>query len=1652
MLYPRRKSRVAIARALSAVVLLVLLAATMPAAWAESELYYHSDGLKIPLRPSARHLAVRFEAGFERTLAALYPAEIDGSSVRKLDRQRLAVYQWRASLGEAARRDLSSEIEALPAINRILPVFEAPGALMIVTDEFVARFAPGVSARRIAEIHSQHDVEPVRTLAWHDGVQVLRVAAAAALETANAYHQLPEVLFAHPDFVRLMDRRPGPRQGRTVIAPDGALLPPDTALEKGAAGYRIVEPASAVLPGKASAGAPAPPRAPVNRTILKTEGFEGTFPNDWALYGTPTWSGVSYRSYAGSWSGYCAGSLVSPPGPYWDNSNSWMVYGPFSLTDALDARVDLQAWINTEAGYDYFWITASVDDTNFSGNAWSGDWVAGAGGDGWRNFAFDLTRVGTLGDLRGEPEVWVALIFQSDSSESFEGVYVDEVVIEKITAGYQELTSDVYDHLQWGLANNGQLWGIEGADIRAPAAWGVTHGSDTITVAVIDEGVDLDHPDLAVKMLPGYDATDGTSDGGATGDDAHGTACAGIAAALTDNGTGVAGIAREAKILPVRVGYDDGSGGWVTQDSWLADGIGWATANGADVLSNSWGGGSPATVITDAIAGAKTSGRGGLGAVVVFSAGNANGPVLYPATLASVLAVGALSPCDERKAPASCDGEYWWGSNYGAELDLMAPGVHMYTTDIAGTAGYDPGDHYYDFNGTSSAAPVVAGVAGLLLGLDPTLTAAEVETQLLNTADDLLSPGWDPETGFGRVNAFRALSEAPADCYALTLSHTGMGADPAASPASSPGCDPGEYHEGASVALTAAPDPGWTVGGWSGTDDDASTAAANTVTMPDADHTASVEYVPIPCHALTLNHTGTGADPTASPASSPGCGSGQYHPEAVVDLTAAPDPGWAVAGWTGTDDDGSTAATNTVTMPSGGHGAAVHYIEVPPGCFVLTRIHTGDGSDPTATPLSSPGCPGGAYLPGEALTLAALPSPDWTVGGWAGTADDSTFRWVSSILMPAGDHTVTVRYFTPVLVKDVRAGSQGAFANYTTPTHVGQVLYFAAHDGIHGNELWKSDGTVAGTVMVKDINIGIWSAFPYSTIHTWFWQDMVTIGDTVFFVAQDGVHDYELWKSDGTEAGTAMVKDIYGSWDEAPTELTVLGDTLFFAHSNGVAGVELWKSDGTEAGTVMVKDIYSGPDDFRPNNFAAFNGRLFFRATDGDHGWEPWVSDGTEAGTVLLKDIHPAGSSDPRYFTESGGELFFRADDGIHGLELWKTDGTEAGTVLVKDIATEAFGSNRGSWPRQLTDVGGTLFFAASDDRGLSAVHGDELWKSDGTEAGTVLVKDISPGSEMSWPTDLTDVDGTLFFDADDGAHGFPDNYELWRSDGTETGTFMVKEIYPGPNFPQPGNFRNVGGMLFLNADDGAHGRELWHSDGTEAGTLMVRDVWPGSDAADPYWPTDAGGLFFFRADDGVHGREIWALLDPTQPPACYSLTFGHTGMGADPMPDVAGSAGCNPGEYHQGTVVTLTSAPDPAWMVGSWSGTDDDASTATVNTVTMPAAAHAAGVDYVPIPCYALTLSHTGMGADPVPDLTSSLGCSAGEYHAGELVTLTANPDPGWTVSSWSGTDNDASRSALNTCTMPAAAHDSVAHYGVAIFIDGFESGDASAWSAAVP
>jgi ELWxxDGT repeat protein len=443
---------------------------------------------------------------------------------------------------------------------------------------------------------------------------------------------------------------------------------------------------------------------------------------------------------------------------------------------------------------------------------------------------------------------------------------------------------------------------------------------------------------------------------------------------------------------------------------------------------------------------------------------------------------------------------------------------------------------------------------------------------------------------------------------------------------------------------------------------------------------------------------------------------------------------------------------------------------------------------------------------------------------------------------------------TPHLLADIYPEQSSNAADYT---NVDGTVFFRADDGTHGLELWRTDGTAAGTQMVKDINPGSGSSYP---------RYLTNLNGTLLFSANDGTHGDELWRSDGTAAGTVMVKDINpGSSGSYPTSdtffdhgFTNVGGTVFFDANDGTHGEEPWRSDGTAGGTQMVKDINPGSasstGSLHAPQYTNVNGTLFFEANDGTDGFQLWRSDGTASGTQMVTtDISDA--SYPSYLTNVGGTLFFEAND-----ELWRSDGTAAGTRIVNNVDP----NNPDFSPFFLANVGGTLFFSAYDP-----THGNELWRSDGTAGGTQLVDDINPGSSGSYPMHLTNVGGTVFFRADDGTHG----NELWRTDGTAAGTQMVKDINPGSASSYPDSLTNGGGTLFFSANDGTHGFELWSSNGTAGGTQLY-DINPGSSGSNPGDLTNVGGTLFFSANDGTHGVEPWILAPSPSLSSQTTVTF----------------------------------------------------------------------------------------------------------------------------------------------------------------------------------
>jgi ELWxxDGT repeat protein len=416
-----------------------------------------------------------------------------------------------------------------------------------------------------------------------------------------------------------------------------------------------------------------------------------------------------------------------------------------------------------------------------------------------------------------------------------------------------------------------------------------------------------------------------------------------------------------------------------------------------------------------------------------------------------------------------------------------------------------------------------------------------------------------------------------------------------------------------------------------------------------------------------------------------------------------------------------------------------------------------------------------------------------------------------------------------------------------TLTIAGTNLFFVGRTERSGTELWVSDGTTAGTHLVKDIFPGPGSARPGTH----------ALGASVLFSADDGTHGYELWKSDGTAAGTRLVKDLApGQAASGPRFFTLFHGAMYFA-ADGPVGPALWRSDGTDVGTVMVADLDPvDPTYDYPSELTLAGDTLFFVGADHTRGRELWKSDGTTDGTVLVKDIVPGASySSLGGLMAAGNRLIFT---NYLTNELWASDGTAAGTIPLAPV----FAQNPLS-------VGERVFFD-----GNTSQYGHELWVSDGTPTGTHIVTDLSPGTQNTSPSDLTLFEGDIYFIS----HGSPYG-AIWRSDGTPEGTTMV---FAGA-YNQTTDLHAALGRLFFSAGTVETGGELWTSDGTVAGTFLLQDLLPGPNGGSPGEFTEFGGRLFFTAFS--EGRDLWATDGTAGGTSRVAVIDPSGSLGSQPAP-----------------------------------------------------------------------------------------------------------------------------------------------------------------------
>jgi ELWxxDGT repeat protein len=500
----------------------------------------------------------------------------------------------------------------------------------------------------------------------------------------------------------------------------------------------------------------------------------------------------------------------------------------------------------------------------------------------------------------------------------------------------------------------------------------------------------------------------------------------------------------------------------------------------------------------------------------------------------------------------------------------------------------------------------------------------------------------------------------------------------------------------------------------------------------------------------------------------------------------------------------------------------------------------------------------------------------------AGGCSPSLFTVVNNTLFFKGSNAVygtelmKINGTDTIQVIDVDPNGSSTPADLT---NVAGTLFFTATVD-NGRELYVSDGTQSGTKLTRDL-------YPIQT--DGLIRFMTVVDSTLFFTAHESPNyqDYELYAATPSSPYPRRVKDIVVGAASNPMNLTAFKGKLFFSVNDQVNGNEMWTATAKTAD--LFKDIYQGTQGAGIQSMAALNGSIIFNAIS-SVGDELWKSSGDSSSTDLLKDVvSGTGSSQPRDLFSTGQDVFFKCNSSATSI-FNKTNGTAAGTNYISitggstsmkeyvwhnDVLYFSRGSssiydllyaytpksgaykirnlnpsNLGDYAANLTLFRNEIYFSADDGN----TNGNELFKSNGTYAGTVLVKDIYPDYYDAYPGNLTVVDTMLYFTANNGKIG----KELWITDGTSSGTKLVKDIYTGAASGGVSNIVSFRNKAFFTANDGQSGVELWSSDGTASGTNLFLDINSGAGGSYPNNLLAVDTLLYFVVNDSIHGSELW--------------------------------------------------------------------------------------------------------------------------------------------------------------------------------------------------
>lgn len=443
---------------------------------------------------------------------------------------------------------------------------------------------------------------------------------------------------------------------------------------------------------------------------------------------------------------------------------------------------------------------------------------------------------------------------------------------------------------------------------------------------------------------------------------------------------------------------------------------------------------------------------------------------------------------------------------------------------------------------------------------------------------------------------------------------------------------------------------------------------------------------------------------------------------------------------------------------------------------------------------------------------------------------------------------------------DIEPRVQTGRLRLRTVASVGDRAFFGGNEASVGNELWITDGSVGGTQVLKDINPGVADSTP---------RNMVALGQDVLFEADDGVHGNELWFSDGTAIGTRLVKDIVpGSAGNFIESIAVLDRVAYISIDDGVHGTELWRCDGTTAGTFLLADIAPGATGSFPNQLTTAGRFVYFRANDGTNGSELWRTDGTAAGTILVADINTttanSGGALIQWISPLRDGVAFIASAGSQQT-VWTSDGHS-----VTEIASFADLGNRAA-DRLVTTDGGRVYVVTDSRSGGSRPRIGDLFLFENGQ-WTQL-------TSFPAPNDIFTI----------GAFGEMAIFDLagaglYSSDGTVSGTSLISSVEIDFS-----DFLAVGDILYFNGETAASGDELWRTDGTAAGTFLVQELFPGTEDSDPEDFFLVNGDLFFTADLPLQRETLNVLRRPGASAMPFGSSCGAPDRGLLASPAILG-------------------------------------------------------------------------------------------------------------------------------------------------------------------